>query len=113
MDSKDPPAGNPREADPLAFTAEPGAPDPTMKQVEQEEGILIRAQYRLIRAGEIASYVFAGRRRIVRTSIRAYRQRQINKGPQLQPLFTGQKRPRGRPKKPRPEQEPSSADAAE
>jgi hypothetical protein len=105
-----PPARAPREADPLAFAAEHDAPDPTI-QVAVEEGIPIRTQYRLIREGELGSYIFAGHRVIVRASIKAYRQRQINKGPQLQPLFTDEKRGRGRPRKVKPEQ--SAAVSAE
>jgi hypothetical protein len=85
-----------------------GLPDPTMKQVEIEYGILRRMQYRLIRDGEIESYMFAGWRRIVRASILAYRQRQIEKGPELQALPFGKRKP-GRPPKPKPETAPASA----
>jgi excisionase family DNA binding protein len=81
-------------------------PDPTMEQVEETDGIPRRTQYKLIRSGEIESYMFAGRRTIVRASIKRYRERQIAKGPQLQqPLNTG-KRKIGRPPKPRPEERP-------
>lgn len=80
-------------------------PDPTMEQVEETDGIPRRTQYKLIRSGEIESYIFAGRRRIVRASIERYRERQIAMGPQLQqPLSTG-KRKIGRPRK-RPEERP-------
>jgi hypothetical protein len=86
-----------------------GLPDPTMKQVEIEYGILRRFQYKLIRDGEIESYMFAGWRRIVRSSILAYKRRQIEKGPELQPV-PFQKRKPGRPKKPRPEQPTAAAE---
>ena len=90
------------------------APDLTMKQVEVEYGILRRMQYKLIRDGEIESFVFAGWRRISRASILAYRQRQISKGPQLESLPLNQKRRPGRPRKhPRPAPETATASATE
>jgi excisionase family DNA binding protein len=76
-----------------------------MEQVEQTDGIPRRTQYKLIRSGEIESYMFAGRRRIVRASIKRYRERQIAKGPQLHPFNTG-KRKIGRPRKDRAEEHP-------
>ena len=66
--------------------------------------------YRLARRGDIDGYLLAGCRIWRRASLRAYRARQIAKGPQFDPAPTG-KRPRGRPPKPRPEQEPSAASA--
>jgi excisionase family DNA binding protein len=84
-------------------------PDPTMEQVEEIDGIPRRTQYKLIRSGEIESYLFAGRRRIIRASIKRYRERQIAKGPQLQPFITG-KRKIGRPRKPRPQEHPQAAE---
>ena len=57
--------------------------------------------YRLARRGEIEGYLLAGCRTWRRSSLRAYRARQIAKGPQFDPAPTG-KRPRGRPKKPEP-----------
>jgi excisionase family DNA binding protein len=80
-----------------------------MEQVEEIDGIPRRTQYKLIRSGEIESYMFAGRRRIVRASIKRYRERQIAKGPQLsQRPMTGKRKP-GRPRKPRPEDQTSQA----
>jgi excisionase family DNA binding protein len=80
-------------------------PDPTMEQVEEIDGIPRRTQYKLIRSGEIESYIFAGRRRIVRASIKRYRERQIAKGPQLQQPLNFGKRKVGRPRTHRPARE--------
>jgi hypothetical protein len=57
--------------------------------------------YRLGRAGEIDGYVLCGRRLWRRASLRAYRARQIAKGPQFAPRVIG-KRVRGRPRKVKP-----------
>lgn len=79
--------------------------DPTMEQVEESDGIPRRTQYKLIRSGEIESDMFAGRRRIVRASIKGYRERQIARGPQLQQQLNTGKRKIGRPRKPHPDEQ--------
>ena len=57
--------------------------------------------YRLGKRGEIESYLLAGCRIWRRQSLQAFKERQINKGPQFsQPPTTGAKRKPGRPPKP-------------
>jgi hypothetical protein len=63
--------------------------------------------YRLARRGEIAGYLLSGRRLWRRASLRAYKERCIERGTQFGPPPRDGKRRPGRPKKPRPEQEPS------
>ena len=82
--------------------------DPTLDEAAAQLGITLRPTYRLIKAGEIVSYILAGKRRLTADSIRRYRERQIAKGPQL--LFSTEKRPPGRPRKyPKPEAQPPAA----
>ncbi len=60
--------------------------------------------YRLAKRGEIDGYLLCGRRLWTLASLRAYRERQIKKGPQFGPAPTGKRKP-GRPRKhPKPEQ---------
>jgi hypothetical protein len=66
--------------------------------------------YRLARRGEIDGHLLAGCRIWRRPSLRAYKQRQIAKGPQFDPAPTGKRR-RGRRPKPRLEQESSATNA--
>ncbi len=84
-------------------------PDLHTPQACRMLGLSKKSLYRLGVAGEIDSYLMRGSRRWLRSSLRAYKQRQIAKGPQFSvpPVV----RKRGRPRKPRPEQEPSSAAA--
>lgn len=55
--------------------------------------------YRLGKRGEIVGYLMAGRRLWTLELIRAYRERQIKKGPQFAPDEVEKRRP-GRPRKP-------------
>lgn len=90
---------------------DPLAPlDPLLDEAGAQLGITTkRPLYRLIKAGEIVSYILAGKRRVTADSIRRYRERQIAKGPQL--LLATQKRPPGRPRKyPKPEAQPSATE---
>jgi hypothetical protein len=58
--------------------------------------------YRLAKRGEIDGYLMCGRRLWTLASLRAYRERQIAKGPQFGlPPATGKRKP-GRPRKPQP-----------
>jgi excisionase family DNA binding protein len=85
-------------------------PDPTIKQTTEILGLSRRKVYRLVEGGYLISYLLGGRRRVSLASIRFYIDQCRNAGPQFGPPLTG-KRARGRPKKPRPGQEPSAASA--
>ncbi len=87
------------------------APDPDTPGVMRMLGLSKKSVYRLGVAGEIDGYLLGGGSRRWRLpSVRAYKARQIAKGPQLGPPATGP-RPRGRPRKhPRPEQPASPAE---
>jgi predicted DNA-binding transcriptional regulator AlpA len=85
-------------------------PDPDTPGVMRMLGLSKKSVYRLGVAGEIDGYLLGGSRRWRLPSVRAYKARQIAKGPQLGPPATGP-RPRGRPRKhPRPEQPASPAE---
>ena len=67
--------------------------------------------YRLGKRGEIDGYLLCGRQLWRRVSLRAYKERRIERGPQFDQLNPGLKRARGRPRK-HPKPQPT-ADAAE
>jgi excisionase family DNA binding protein len=81
--------------------------DPTLAEASRILGVSLRLIYRLIEKGELETYVL-GRRRVTAASIRRLREIAIAKGPQLQPVIA--KNPPGRPRKPRPEEQPQAAE---
>jgi excisionase family DNA binding protein len=83
-------------------------PDPTIKQTTEILGLSPRKIYRLIKAGQLISYLCGGKRRVSLVSIKFYVDRCRNAGPQLSiPLVTGKRRV-GRP--PKTEAQPSAAE---
>ena len=89
------------------------APDPDTNGARQVLGGLSKESiYRLAKKGEIDGYVLCGKRFWTLASLRAYRARCIERGPQFDPPVTS-KRARGRPKKPRPETATASPASAE
>lgn len=87
------------------------APDPDTNGARKLLGGLCKELiYRLAKQGEIDGYVLCSKRFWTLASIRAYRARQVAKGPQFAPPSTGKRKP-GRPRKhPAPE---ASVTAAE
>ena len=84
-------------------------PDPDTNGARKLLGDLSKESiYRLAKKGEIDGYVLCGKRFWTLASLRAYRARQIALGPQFGAPATG-KRPRGRPRKPKPETATASA----
>ena len=84
------------------------SPDLTLKQVRSTYNLSLSTQYKLIKAGELESFMFAGQRVVTVRSILAYRERCRALGPRLGPPVPGP-RPRGRPRKLKPEQSASAA----
>ena len=79
--------------------------DPPLAEASRILGISLRLTYRLIERGELETYVL-GRRRVTAASIRLFRAKCLAAGARLQPVVA--KRPRGRPRKPRPEEHPQA-----
>jgi hypothetical protein len=84
-------------------TTEVDQPDPDTPEACQILGVSPKSVYRLGRAEEIDGYLLCNRRRWRRPSLKAYRERCIEQGAQLEPPVTGKRKP-GRPRKhPAPE----------
>ena len=93
-----------------SFKLDPAdAPDPDTNGARMVLGNLSRESiYRLAKRGEIDGYVLCGKRFWTLSSLRAYRARCIERGPEFSPPLPA-KRPRGRPRKPE-QQQPSAAE---
>ena len=94
---------------PAPFALDQAPPDLAIGQAMFYLGLSARSVQRLCETGAVESYRLGGdARRIVFASVRAYRQACLDRGPQFARRPVTAKRPRGRPRKPRPESPPQT-----
>jgi hypothetical protein len=88
-----------RSYSPIPIPADPEPLDVSVGQMMWFGDWSQRQTFRLIESGEVETFVFGGKRRIIFESLKQYRARCIAKGPQRTPRFRTGKRPVGRPRK--------------
>jgi hypothetical protein len=87
---------------PVPFPADPEPPDVSIGQAMWFGGWSQRQTFRLIESGEIQTFKFGGKRRVVFESLKQFRARCLALGPQLGERRSTRKRRVGRPSKPSP-----------
>ena len=95
---------------PVPFALNQAPPDLTIQQTMFYLSLSARAVQRLCREGVIESFVLGREnRRIVFDSVEKYREACRAKGPQLSQRPVTNKRPPGRPRKPRPDRDQATS----